>query len=268
MQDSAPDWAVFALRYAMHERTARENFIRPPDPHDAPMPIDYFVWLLSAGGRHIVVDTGFGPEPGRRRGRTPLRSIDAALKQAGSDPATVEDVVITHLHYDHAGNLDLFPRARFHLQEREMAFATGRHMTHHHLRHTFEVDEIVQMVRALYADRVIFHNGDADLAPGVTLHHVGGHTDGLQMVRVKTARGYVVLTSDASHFYANMELGEPFPIVFDVGAVAEGWQKARRLADGDMTRIVPGHDPEVRRRYPALPGSDGETVMLHLPPAR
>ncbi|RVT97990.1 N-acyl homoserine lactonase family protein [Rhodovarius crocodyli] len=262
-------WEVLALRYGYQERRAADNFVHAPDPHDAPMPLDYFVWLLRAGKREIVVDTGFTPETlakkGPGGGRHITRTVDVALREAGCEPAGVRDVVITHLHYDHAGNLDLFPEARFHLQEREMGFATGRNMCFSCLRGAFEVEDVVRMVRALYAGRVEFHDGDAEIAPGVSLHRVGGHTDGLQMVRVETARGPVVLASDAAHFYANLLREEPFPIIFDLGAMARGWRTARRLA-GDDARVVPGHDPEVRKLYPELPGSQGETVQLHLPP--
>ena len=79
-------------------------------------------------------------------------------------------------------------------------------------------------------------------------------------------RGPVVLASDAMHFYANWRGGNPFPIVFDLGAMTQGWRIAKRLADGDETRVIPGHDPEVRSRFPAVPGQDGEVVALHLPP--
>jgi glyoxylase-like metal-dependent hydrolase (beta-lactamase superfamily II) len=260
------NWEVYALRYGLHDRPARENFLRAPDLHDAPMPLDYFVWLLRAGGRDIVVDTGFSPAIGEARGRRMIRPVAEALRRMDVDPAAVRDVVITHLHYDHAGNLDLFPAARFHLQEREMAFATGRHMCAGCIRMPFEVEDVVAMVRALYAGHVEFHDGDAEIAPGVAVHRVGGHTDGLQMASVVTARGRVVLASDAVHFYANVERDNPFPIFFDLGAVAQGWRMARRLAEGDETRIVPGHDPEVLRRYPLVPGSDGEVACLHLPP--
>ena len=146
-------WEVFALRYAVHERRAFENFIRAPDPHDAPMPMDYFVWVVRRGGRVVVVDTGFTPEGGAKRGRTLIRPVEAALRQLGVDPWAVEDVVITHLHYDHAGNLDLFPQARFHLQEAEMGFATGRHMCQACIRYPFDVEDVVRMVRAVYAER-------------------------------------------------------------------------------------------------------------------
>ena len=259
-------WEVYAIRYATHARTARENFLQPPDPHDAPMPIDYFVWLLRGDGREIVVDTGFSAETAQARGRRLLRPVADALRGMDVDPARVEDVVITHLHYDHAGNLGLFPRARFHLQDREMAFATGRHMCAGCIRHTFDVEDVVAMVRAVHAERVTFHDGEGEVAPGVTLHRVGGHTDGMQMVRVATARGPVVLASDAAHFYANMARGVPFPILFDLGAMVQGWRTARRLAGGDESRVVPGHDPEVLRRYPAPADAGGEVACLHLPP--
>ena len=260
-------WEVFALRYARHERSADMNLLGRADLHDLPMPMDYFVWLLRSGETSIVVDTGFSPEGARARNRILLCSVGDALRRLGTDPAEVRNVVLTHLHYDHAGELGLFPAARFHLQEREMAFATGRHMCAGCIRQAYTVDDVVAMVRAVYADRVVFHDGKGTVAPGVTLHRVGGHTDGLQMVRVDTARGPVVLASDASHYYANMRTGTPFPIVFDMGDMAGGWAKARRLAGGDETRIVPGHDPLVREIYPAVPGTDGEAVMLHRAPA-
>ena len=79
----------------------------------------------------------------------------------------------------------------------------------------------------------------------------------------EAARGPVVLASDAAHFYANIERESPFPIVFNVGEMARGWHAARKLA-GDAARVIPGHDPEIRRRYPTA--GDDEIFALHLPP--
>jgi glyoxylase-like metal-dependent hydrolase (beta-lactamase superfamily II) len=259
-------WEILALRYATQDRPARVNFLHPPDPHDAPMPIDYFIWVLRQGARNIVVDTGFSADVAAARGRTLLQPVQAVLAAVGVVAAEVEDVVLTHLHYDHAGNLALFPRARFHIQDREMTFATGRHLCGTCLNAAFEVEDVVAMLRALYADRVVFHDGEGAVAEGVTLHRIGGHTDGLQCLRVATARGPVVLASDAAHFYANMDRQNPFPILFDFGEMIQGWRRLRRLAEGDDSRIVPGHDPEVLRRYPRLDGIEAEAVALHLPP--
>jgi len=259
-------WQVLALRYAHQERPAQTNFlIAVTDPHDA-MPMDYFVWLLRGpDGREILVDTGFEEATAARRNRPILRPVADCLRAVGTDPASIRDVIISHLHYDHAGNLGQFPNATFHIQDREIAFATGRHMCATCIRQTFEVEDVVTLVRAVYADRVAFHDGEGEVAPGVTVHRVGGHTDGLQVVRVMTQRGPLVLAIDAAHYYANMERQNPFPIIFDLGAMIQGWRQARKLAGGDDRLVVPGHDPIVRQIYPAM-DDDAEVVRLDLPP--
>jgi glyoxylase-like metal-dependent hydrolase (beta-lactamase superfamily II) len=259
-------YEIIALRYATHDRPASENFLYPPgageDPHDYPMPIDYFVWVIRNSERTIVVDTGFDYPAARARGRTLLTHPVDALREIGIDPEQVGDVVITHLHYDHAGNLGAFPNARFHLQDSEMIYATGRCMCHPRLRYPFEIEDVVTMVRRVYAGRVNFVDGDEEIAPGISLHHVPGHTRGLQCVRVETARGPLVLASDAAHFYANIERQNPFPILVDLAAMMESWRKLARLA-GDQLRTVPGHDPLVMQRYPRLAAEGVEAVMLH-----
>jgi glyoxylase-like metal-dependent hydrolase (beta-lactamase superfamily II) len=261
-----PTYEIYALRYAvLRERQRHENFITP-DAHDGLMPLDYFVWAIVNSERTVVVDTGFGALEAGRRGRELLCTPRAALATIGIDAATVEDVIITHLHYDHAGETGAFPGARFHLQDLEMQFATGRYMRHAAMRHAFAVDDVVEMVRRVYDGRVIFHNGDAELFPGISVHHVGGHTMGLQCVRVHTQRGWVVLASDASHFYENMLLAQPFPVVFNVADMLDGYAVLRRWADSDA-HIVPGHDPLVLTRYPPARGDlSGIVVRLDLLP--
>jgi glyoxylase-like metal-dependent hydrolase (beta-lactamase superfamily II) len=108
----------------------------------------------------------------------------------------------------------------------------------------------------------VFHDGDDALAPGLSVHLLGGHTAGLQVVRVHTAVGWIVLASDASHYYENFTAGRPFPIVHDVGAMLEGHGRLRRLADSPDL-VVPGHDPLVLERYePAGPDLAGIAVRL------
>ncbi|HTP60650.1 MAG TPA: N-acyl homoserine lactonase family protein [Burkholderiales bacterium] len=246
---SGPQYEVYAVKYAHHVRRASENFIGG-DPHDGPMPLDFFVWLIRGDGREFVVDTGFSAATAARRQRDHIRCPTEGLALLGADARKIKDVVITHLHYDHVGNFDLFPAASFHLQDREMQYATGRHMAQPVFRGAFDVEDVVGMVRNTYAGRVKFHDGDAQIAPGISLHFIGGHTMGLQVVRVATRRGRVVLASDASHFYANMEQVRPFPIVFNVADMVEGYARLRALADSPA-HIIPGHDPQVLARYPA-----------------
>jgi glyoxylase-like metal-dependent hydrolase (beta-lactamase superfamily II) len=263
--DSEP-FQVYAIRYATVTRQAGENFIGG-DPHESSATMDYFIWLARSPSATFVIDTGFNESAAQRRKREFLRSPVHGLKALGVDAARVENVIITHLHYDHVGNFDLFPRARFHLQDNEMAYATGRYMGYEFFAHAYELEEVVAMVRHVYQGRVVFHDGDAELAPGISLHQVGGHTKGLQVVRVWTRIGWLVLASDASHYAANMNEARPFPIVADVTEMVDGWRRLRELAD-DPRNIVPGHDPAVMQIYPAPdPALEGIAVRLDTEPS-
>lgn len=99
------EWEVYALRYAVHEeRLGRGNLLRGRDLHDHPVPMDYYVRALRQGARSIVVDTGFSAEGGAGRGRRLRRPVGDSLAALGVDCRRVGDVIVTHLHYDHAGN--------------------------------------------------------------------------------------------------------------------------------------------------------------------
>lgn len=260
-----PSYEVFAIRYARVDRMRTSNFIDSHDPHDQPMPMDYFVWVIRGSERTFLVDTGFNESAAAARGRTLLRCPIQALAPLGLSPEDIREVIITHMHYDHAGNVDLLPYARFHLQESEMSYATGKYMLYRPLRQSYSVEDVVNLVRGVYQQRVVFHRGDTTLAPGVELIHIGGHTLGLQAVRVHTDRGWVVLASDASHYFANMDEESPFPIVHDVGAMLDGYQRLLSAASSP-DHIVPGHDPLVRVAYPSYGNPEHEVTALHLEP--
>jgi glyoxylase-like metal-dependent hydrolase (beta-lactamase superfamily II) len=260
-------YEVYAIRYATREGQRRDNFIRG-DPHDGPMPMDYFVWMVIGPERRFVVDCGFTAEIAARRKRTYLRDPVEALQLLGVHADDVTDVVLTHLHYDHVGNFDRFPRARFHLQERELAYATGKYMRHSFLSHSFEVDDVVGVVRLNYGGRVVFYDGNAELAPGISLHLAAGHSAGLQFVSVDTQRGRLVLASDVTHYYENMDSGRPYTTTFHVGDTLESYEKLRAIATS-QEHIVPGHDPLVMQVYPSpRPELDGIAVRLDVPPSR
>ncbi|MFM0500416.1 N-acyl homoserine lactonase family protein [Paraburkholderia caffeinilytica] len=266
MTNPANQYEIYAIRYATHDRPRSSNFLQR-DPHDeGSMPMDYYVWLLRSGKRLILVDTGFNAETAARRSRRLLCCPIEALSVFGIDAAQITDVIVTHLHYDHAGNLDKLPNARFHIQDAEVSFATGRCMCFGALRHAYEIDDVLDLVRYVYADRVVFHAGDDSLEPGIELLRIGGHTAGLQSVRVNTERGWVVLASDASHYYENMQSARPFPIIYNLGDMLEGYRKLDAAADSPE-HIVPGHDPDVLRRYPAWPNELTAIACLHQAPA-
>lgn len=244
-------WSVFAVKYADRPgRTRSDSFLEDDHPA-APHGMDYFTWVLDNGATRIVVDTGYDAAEGARRGRPVLRDPAQALLALDLDPGTVETVIITHLHYDHAGGLMRYPRARFHLQAMEMGFATGPCMCDPALRAPYTAEHVCDMVRHVFSGRVVFHDGDAEVAPGVTVHRIGGHSLGLQAVRVMTASGPLCLASDAAHYYENFTAKKLFPIVADKPAMLAGFGRIVELG-GAPDRVIPGHDPLVRDRHPAF----------------
>ncbi len=259
---SASQYEVYAVKYAeRNNRTRVESFIFDDD-HATVHPMDYFVWVLRNDERTILVDTGFDGGEGVARERPVLMEPAEALADIGIKPEDIDSIIVTHLHYDHAGGLAQFPDARLHLQDAEMAYATGRCMCHGTLKMPFTVEHICEAVKRVYSGKVEFHDGDARIVPGVTVHRVGGHSRGLQCVRVETASAPVLLASDASHYYENFETGKPFPIVVDLEDMLAGFDFLNSSAAAGE-RVIPGHDPLVRERFPrAFDGSRADVRRL------
>jgi len=247
---ATPTYRIFAIKYAHVGRKAWGNFV-DGDPHeDWDMPLDYFVWAIVGNGRTFVVDTGFDAPMAKKRDRKIVHPVEDGLEAVGVHHADVQDVIVTHMHYDHCGNGALFPSARFHLQDTEMEYVTGRCMCHHQINHAFEADDVSRMVHRVFSGRVQFHDGVDEIAPGITVHKIGGHTKGLQCVRVATQRGAVVLASDATHFYAHIESRRVFRVLYNQADMLEGYNTLERLASS-KDHVIPGHDPLVLSRYPA-----------------
>ena len=243
------DWEVHAVKYAdRNARTRADSFIFD-DNHDTPHAMDYFMWVLRRGEEVILVDTGYDDAEAADRDRPIRMNPHEALAPLGLNAEDITTLIVTHLHYDHAGGLHLFPNATLHMQAAEMAFATGPCMCHDVLRMPFTAGHICEAVKRLYAGKLVFHNGDGEIADGVTVHCIGGHSRGLQCVRVRTAAGWLVLASDAAHYYENFEARKPFPIVVDLQNMLDGYDTLYRLASAPEL-IIPGHDPLVRQYFP------------------
>ncbi|MEP4032396.1 N-acyl homoserine lactonase family protein [Roseibium polysiphoniae] len=244
------NWEVFAVKYAERSARTRADSFLFDDNHDAPHAMDYFIWVLRRGDEVLLVDTGYDDEEADRRSRPIRLNPVEALMPLGIDPQSVSTIIVTHLHYDHAGGIRHFPNAVLHLQAAEMAYATGPCMCHGVLKAPFTAEHVCEAIHRLYSGRVIFHDGDGEVAEGATVHRIGGHSRGLQAVRVRTDAGWLCLASDAAHYYENVLDLKPFPIVVDLEDMMNGFQTLRRLASS-KDLIIPGHDPLVRELFPA-----------------
>jgi glyoxylase-like metal-dependent hydrolase (beta-lactamase superfamily II) len=257
-------WQVYALKYAERNTRTRADSFLFDDDHASPHDMDYFIWVLKSGESTIVVDTGYDAAEANRRDRPIIRDPAQSLDAINVKAEDVDTVIITHLHYDHAGGLDRYPNATFHLQKSEMEFATGPCMCSGVLQMPFTVDHVCEMVRKVYSGRVVFHNGDGAVDQGVSVHRIGGHSRGLQVVRVKTNVGYMCLASDASHYYENFLNEKLFPIVVDAEDMIGGFSRIQELAS-EKSLVIPGHDPLVTKAFP-LSGPSGFVWRLDTKP--
>jgi glyoxylase-like metal-dependent hydrolase (beta-lactamase superfamily II) len=239
-------YEVYALKYAERDTTACQFFYREPS-HDT-VTLHYFVWLILGGPHPILVDTGFLDDDARARGLRHYVSPAAMVERAGVKPADVPIALITHLHYDHWAGHSQFPAAEYWIQRDEVAFWTGPFGRSPAFRQSANPGALARLVTLNYADRVRMIDGDREVLPGIKVHRVGGHTAGLQIVTVQTARGTVVLTSDAAHFYRNVEKRQPVQIITDLPEMLAAFETIEALAGAERL-IVAGHDPQVADRF-------------------
>ncbi len=256
----ASNYEVYALEYGRMKRSSRDFYLRSPDPHEGPREITYYVWLIRNHERTIIVDLGFDRRSGDERGRVMIREPLDAFAALGVEVAEVDTVIITHMHYDHVGNVSEFKNAEFILQEREIAYCTGKPMRYPACNFSFDVEHVTDMIRANFQARVRFVDGDAEVAPGVSVHLVGGHSGGLQFVRVETEVGPLIIASDAAHFYDTVTTGNPFTIIANLPEMMAGHERIFELGAAPE-RVVPGHDPLVSELFPKYMG-DPLTVVL------
>jgi glyoxylase-like metal-dependent hydrolase (beta-lactamase superfamily II) len=239
-------YQVYALKYAERDTTTCQFFYRE-SAHD-PLTLHYFVWLILGGPTPVLVDTGFPEDEARARGMRGYVSPAAVVERLGVKAADVPTALITHLHYDHWAGHALFPAAEYWIQQDEIAFWTGPHGGAPAFRQSANVDSLARLVTLNYARRVRVVRGEREILPGIRVHRVGGHTAGLQIVTVQTARGTVVLTSDASHFYRNVETRQPVQIITSLPEMLDAFETIHALAGAEKL-IVAGHDPLVADRF-------------------
>jgi glyoxylase-like metal-dependent hydrolase (beta-lactamase superfamily II) len=251
-------YEVTALRYGTRETRKSECYLdwSSYGEPDAEIGMDYFFWVLRNGDTAIVVDTGFDPAVGERRGRTCLRPPVDALRQIGVEPESVETVVLTHLHYDHTGNVAAFPDAELVVQRSEVDFWTSPEAQQPRHAGVVEANEIERIA----ASRLRLLDGDGEIGPGIEAICVGGHSPGQTVLVVEADSGPVVIASDAIHYYEELELERPFEIYHDLAAMIEGYRIVRRLAEQRGAAVLVGHDPDVMSRFPVI--EDGLGVRV------
>ena len=259
------DNSVIAVRYG--EWTSKRSDILL-DSHsvkgeEPKSTLAYYFWIVRTGQRLILIDTGFSSDVGRRRGRSVLIDPIDAFCGLGLHPECEIDIVLTHAHYDHIGNIGWFKNASFHMSQAEYDFWTGDVADAPSFAPLVERDEIDHLHRFAESGRLALFDGDLRLAPGVELILGPGHTPGELMVRVETPDGVVLLTSDAVHLDEELHAEVPFRHMSDLITSHRTYRRIKKLTKtGEIDHVIAGHEPSVADRYPPLSGPLEESTVL------
>jgi glyoxylase-like metal-dependent hydrolase (beta-lactamase superfamily II) len=253
---TAPVYEVYAIRYASIPDFPVNALIAGADAQRK-LSIAMTVWLVRGNGRNILVDSGFyRPQFFKEFKVDGFLKASDAVAQSGITPAVkpedITDVIITHMHWDHADGMDLFPRARIWLQKDEYTYYTGEAWQQPRTHGGIEPDDVLAAVKLNLAGRVSLVNGDAqEILPGITCYTGGKHTFQSQYIGVNTKAGTVILASDNMYLYENLEKHVPIAQTLDAASNLRAQDRMKQLAASPRL-IVPGHDPAVFEKFPKV----------------
>jgi glyoxylase-like metal-dependent hydrolase (beta-lactamase superfamily II) len=241
---------VFVL--CVGEKTVpRSQFLyRDPSPDNLLMA--FYFWLVLSDDGPIVVDCSFGPDEARQRGVERYRDRRELLAACGVKPEDLKTVFMTHLHYDHWAGHGLFPNATFFVQQKEIAFWQGPGRKFPLFSASANLDAIDAVEPMTNAGRIRVVNGDWKLAAGMHAYLMPGHTPGLQILCVDTAKGTVLCANDTFHFYENLAPRKPVQVTVDMLQAVHSMEAVEKLGAKNPELVLPGHDPLVMDRFPAV----------------
>jgi len=252
---SKPQYEVYAIRYATLPGFPVSELVAGADPARK-LDIAMMIWLVRGNGRNILVDSGFYHDRFFKEWQVNdfIKPSDT-LKPLGLKPEDITDVIITHMHWDHADGMDLFPNARIWIQKDELQYYAGEAWQSKDTHGGIDPDDVLTLVKLNTEGHVGLVNGDAqEIIPGIACYTGGRHTYASQYVGVNTSAGTVVLASDNMYLYENLEKHVPIAATLDAVSNLHAQDRMKQIA-ASSALIIPGHDPAVMTKFPnSAPG--------------
>ena len=245
-------YTIDAIRYASMPGVAVSNLVAGAKD-DRKIETAMIYWLVRGGGRTILVDSGFyRPKFLKQWPIRGFQSPDVTLAKLGLKPSDITDVILTHMHWDHADGVDLFPRAKVWIQREEYVYYTGEAWQENGSHGGIDPEDVLSVVKLNTEGRVSLIAGDdRTILPGIRGYTGGKHTWASQFLTVTTKTGTVVLASDNVFLYENLEKHAPIAQTLDAPSNLRAQDRMRRLAS-EPRLIVPGHDMLEFDRFPTI----------------
>lgn len=252
---SKPTYEIYAISYAVIPDFPVASLVAGAD-RSRKIDIQMMVWLMKgSNGSNILVDTGFYREKFFKQWKVKdfIKPSDA-LAKVGLKPEDITDVIISHMHWDHADGIDLFPRARVWIQKDEYVYYTSEAWQQGGSHGGVEPEDLLVLLKLNTEGRVRMVNGDDQEAiDGIRFYTGGRHTYASQYVSVNTRGGTAIVASDNCYLYENLDKHAAIAQTLDASSNLKAQDRMKQLASNPRL-IVPGHDPAVFTRFPS-PGN-------------
>lgn len=250
--DGKPTYEIYAIRYASIPDFPVAGLVKGADP-SRKLEIAMTVWLIKGNGRNVLVDSGFYRDQFFKQWKVNnFIKPSEAVALSGVKPEDVTDVIITHMHWDHADGMDLFPKAKIWIQKDEYTYYTGEAWQSPRTHGGIDPDDVLTIVKLNMQGRVGLLNGDTqEIVPGITCYTGGKHTWQSQYVGVKAKDGVVVLASDNMYLYENLDKHVPIAATLDADSNLRAQGRMKQIAASPKF-VIPGHDPAVFDRFPKV----------------
>jgi len=245
-------YEVYAVRFATIAGFRVSSLVAGAD-RERRLDIAMMIWVLRDGARVAIVDSGFHREQYFRQ----FAVVDyvkpsEAIAPLGIKPEAVTDLLLTHMHWDHAGGIDLFPSARIWIQKDEYDYYSGEAWQSDRTHGGIDRDDVVELVKRNVAGKVTLVRGDDDASlPGIGFGVGGKHTWASQFVTVRTGDRVAVIASDNMYLYENLEKHLPVAQTLDAASNLRTQDRMRTLAS-EPRLLIPGHDPAIFERFPRV----------------
>ena len=243
-----PQYEIYAIKYA-GPFISSGAFIMWMKDWDDVVERNYYLWCLKGPKTTVIVDTGVSPQMAQERKLAGYISPSEVLKKIDVDAVKVEHVILTHIHWDHAGGLSLFPNAHIYIQKNEYQFWMKDPIAKRP-PFTFYWDELLKTEIEAIAneERLVQINGDRKILPGIECLLAPGHSIALQAVAVNTAAGTAILGSDCAHVFKNYQQDWPSALIVDMVSWMRSFDKLKSRVSSPAL-LFPGHDPLMSQNY-------------------
>jgi glyoxylase-like metal-dependent hydrolase (beta-lactamase superfamily II) len=263
--EAVPKYEVYAVQYAVVPQFPVAALVADKNRR---ADIAMMFWVIKGGGHVVLFDSGFYREKYLLQWKPQdFVKPSEAVGKLGLKPEEVTDVILSHAHWDHAGGVDLFPKAQVWIQRDEYQYYTGESWqpdagtdlsTEKGRRAAgakhggVDAEDMMALVKANLEGRLRFVQGDdQQVLPGIRCYTGGKHTFQSQFCSVNTRSGTVVLASDNMYLFENLEKHVAIAQTLDAASNLRAQDRMKQLAT-KPEMIVPGHDPAVMQKFPKV----------------